>query len=274
MLLHVDYLLDRLTECEEILCSQILQLHDVLRVVTNGQITPSVVSPNEIKSVMNEIAQKIPVDLQLGFESDFDIWHVYKYLVTTLILHDNEMHLIVKIPLTDRDISISLVRVYDIPVPLPENATTNPKVGIFAQYDLSTTYMAISGGYIKKLTKSEFDDCVYAAGRFCTTLTHMIAAEHAGSCLFALYTKNEDSTQRYCSVKFLEKHLPYIKPLTDSQWYIATRDRLELAVTCPHKSYRQIISPPFSIFSLQEFCIGFSARVKLFTSVKALGSAD
>ena len=54
VLLHVDYLLDRLTECEEILCSQIFQLHDVLRVVTNGRIIPSVVSPNEIKSVMNE----------------------------------------------------------------------------------------------------------------------------------------------------------------------------------------------------------------------------
>ena len=92
----------------------------MLRVVTNGRKTPSVVSPNEIKSVMNEIAQKIPIDLQLGFESDFDIWHVYKYSVTMLILHDNEMHLIVKIPLADRDISISLVRIYDILVPLPE----------------------------------------------------------------------------------------------------------------------------------------------------------
>ena len=56
VLLHVDYLLDRLTEFEEILHSQIFQLHDVLRVVTNGKITPSVVSPNDIKSVMNEIA--------------------------------------------------------------------------------------------------------------------------------------------------------------------------------------------------------------------------
>ena len=200
--------------------------------------------------------------------------HVYKYLVTTLILHDNEMHLIVKISLADRDISISLVRIYDILVPLPENATMNPKIGIFAQYDLGTTYMAISGGYIKKLTKSEFDDCLYAAGRFCTTLTHMIAAEHAGSCLFALYTKNEDSTQRYCSIKFMEKCLPYVKPLIDSQWYIATRDRLKLAVTCPHKNYRQIMSPPFSIFSLQESCIGFTARVKLFAPMKTLGSAD
>ena len=78
-----------------------------------------------------------------------------------MILHDNEMHLIVKIPLTDRDIFISLVRIYDIPVPLPENATKNPKIGIFAQYDLGTTYMAILGGYIKKLTKSEFAYTVY-----------------------------------------------------------------------------------------------------------------
>ena len=85
------------------------------------------------------------------------------------------MHLIMKIPLADRDISVSLVRVYNIPVPLPENATINPKVGIFAQYDLRATYMAISGGYIKELTKSEYDDCIYAAGRFCTTLTHMFA---------------------------------------------------------------------------------------------------
>ena len=76
---------------------------------------------------MNEIAQKIPIDLQLGFENDFDIWHVYKYSLTTLILHDNEMHLIVKIPLTDRDISISLVRIYDIPVPLPEMPLRIPK---------------------------------------------------------------------------------------------------------------------------------------------------
>ena len=40
---HIDYLLDRLAECEEIMCSQISQLHDILRVVTNGCITPSVV---------------------------------------------------------------------------------------------------------------------------------------------------------------------------------------------------------------------------------------
>ena len=267
-------MLDRLTECEEILCSQIIQLHDILRVVTNGQITPSVVSPNGINSVMDEITHKIPIDLQLGFESGFDIWHVYKYPVTTLILHDNEIHLIMKIPLTDRDISVSLIRVYDIPVPLPQNTTANSKLGIFAQYDLRASYMTISGGCIKKLTKSEYDDCIFAAGRFCTALTHMVAAEHTKSCLFALYSENDDNIQRYCSIQFSEKCLPYVKSLTELQWYIATRDRLELAITCPRKSYRQIILPPFSIFSLQQFCIGFSAQVKLFAPIKTLGSVD
>ena len=42
-------------------------------------------------------------------------------------------------------------------------------------------------------------------------------------------------------------------------------------VTCPCKSYRQIVSPPFCIFTLQEFCIGFTAQVKLYAMVKNLG---
>ena len=50
---------------------------------------------------MDEIAHKIPIDMQMGFESDFDKWHVYKYSVTTLILHGNDIHLIMKIPLAD-----------------------------------------------------------------------------------------------------------------------------------------------------------------------------
>ena len=36
VLLHVDYLIDRLTECEENFHSQITQLYVILRVVTHG----------------------------------------------------------------------------------------------------------------------------------------------------------------------------------------------------------------------------------------------
>ena len=77
------------------------------------------------------------------------------------------------------------------------------------------------------------------------------------SCLFALYTEKDDNIQRYCSIKFSEKCLPYVKSLTELQWYIATRDKLELTITCPCKGYRQIISPPFSIFSLPRVLLRF-----------------
>ena len=109
VLLHVDYLIDRLTECERIFHSQITQLHEVLRVVTHGRVTPVLISPEEIRSDLNEIARKVPVDLQLSFENDLDIWHVYKYSIAILVLHDDEIHLIIKIPLADRDIPVSLI---------------------------------------------------------------------------------------------------------------------------------------------------------------------
>ena len=76
---------------------------------------------------------------------------------------------------------MSLVKSYDIPVPLTRNVTDNADKEIFAQYDLQTKHMAISGGYLKDLTKTEYDDCIYAAGCFCTALTHMVAIDHAES---------------------------------------------------------------------------------------------
>ena len=66
--------------------------------------------------------------------------------------------------------------------------------------------MAISGGYIKDLTKAEYDDCAYAAGCFCTTLTHMVAVDHAESCLFALYVENDSNIRKFCSVRFFGKN--------------------------------------------------------------------
>ena len=76
------------------------------------------------------------------------------------------------------------------------------------------------------------------AGRFCTALSHMVATEYAESCLFALYAENDGDAQKFCLVKFSEKCLPYVKTLTDLQWYITTSNKLELAITCPQKSYR------------------------------------
>ena len=241
IVLHVDYLLDRLTECEMVFRSQITRLHEVFNVMIQGRITPTLVNPEDIMSVLDEIIKKIPVNLQLSFENNFNIWHVYKYSATTLILHEHEIHLVIKIPLADRDIPVSLIRAYDIPVPLSGNATDSTKRTIFTQYDLQTNYMAISGGYIKGLTKTEYDDCAYAAGHFCTALTHMVTIDHAESCLFALYEENNNNIRKFCSVRFSEKHLPYVQALTELQWYIATHDQLELAVTCPCRCYHKVL---------------------------------
>ena len=60
----------------------------------------------------------------------------------------------------------------------------------------------------------------------------------------------------------------------ESQWYIAMCDPLELAVTCPRRHFRKVLLPPFSVFSLPKFCMGFGAQVKLFPMEKSLGTVD
>ena len=60
----------------------------------------------------------------------------------------------------------------------------------------------------------------------------------------------------------------------ESQWYIATHDSLELAVTCPRRCFCKVLLPPFNVFSLPKFCMGFGAQVKLFPMEKTLGTVD
>ena len=60
----------------------------------------------------------------------------------------------------------------------------------------------------------------------------------------------------------------------ESQWYIATHDPLELAVTCPCRHFCKVLLPPFNVFSLPKFCMGFGAQVKLFPMEKTLGAID
>ena len=86
--------------------------------------------------------------------------------------------------------------------------------------------------------------------------------------------KKHNNIRKFCSVRFSEKHLPYVQALTESQWYIATCDQLELAVTCPRRCYHKVLLPPFNVFSLPKFCMGFGAQVKLFPLEKTLGTVD
>ena len=58
-------------------------------------MTPVLISPEEIRLALNEIARKIPADLQLSLENNFNIWHVYKYSIAILVLHNDEIHLII-----------------------------------------------------------------------------------------------------------------------------------------------------------------------------------
>ena len=135
---------------------------------------------------------------------------LYNILSDHSNLHEHEIHLVIRIPLADHDTPVSLIRSYDIPVPLSRNATDTTDREIFTQYDLQTKHMAISGGYFKDLTKTEYDDCTYAAGHFCTALTHMVTIDHVESCLFALYEENGNNIWKFCSVRFSERHLPYV----------------------------------------------------------------
>ena len=83
---------------------------------------------------------------------------------------------------------------------------------MFVQYYLFSNYLAVARSYFRSLSKTEYEDYPFGAGIFCSGLTHMVTADCSDSCLFALYTENDAIITKQYSVKFVEKHLPYVRP--------------------------------------------------------------
>ena len=81
-----------------------------------------------------------------------DIWHYYKYLTVTTVSHDDNLILLLKIPLV----------VSNLPI-------FNHHIGKSLMYNLEARNFAITKDYkyITTLTDSEFLKCTLANGHFC-----------------------------------------------------------------------------------------------------------
>ena len=75
-------------------------------------------------------------------------------------------------------------------------------------------------------------------------------------------------------IKLIPTIFPIAKQLTtNDQFYVATEKKIESAIICPKRSYRQVIKPPFQIIKLEEFCKGFS-QIQIFSSPTVFGSTE
>ena len=91
-------------------------IREYLNIHSTGRLNPNNIDPIHLRQELNKINKQLPTHLSLPENPRTNIWHYCKFLTVTPISHDNKMILMLKIPLIDLDSSMTLYKIYNLPI--------------------------------------------------------------------------------------------------------------------------------------------------------------
>ena len=138
-----------------------------------------------------KISKQLPQQLALPENPRINIWHYYKFLTVTPMNHENKLVLMIKIPLIDLDSSMTLYKVYNLPI-------YHKDIGKSLIYQIEGNNLAITkdNNYATILSDSDFIKCTLVQGHFCSLTTALYHLDSSLMCLTALFLKNNNKINK------------------------------------------------------------------------------
>lgn len=90
-------------------------LYIQLNALALGHLTPSIMAPQDLKSLLLSIKTKLPRTLRLPENQDEDLWSFYKFLTCTSTTENNKLLIILSIPSIDVQDTYSIYKVHNLP---------------------------------------------------------------------------------------------------------------------------------------------------------------
>ena len=166
-----------------------------------NQLSIHTISPLELKTILLNIQAKSPDNFKLPVNPENNIWHFYKVVSCLAYLQDNEISIMMKIPLINTKQQYRIYKIYNLPMPV---YTTNQ--GVFTvQYQLESNNLMISEDRRKYvlLTDHEFEMCSNTDINFCTHKQALYTTSFSKSCIIALISAIRLKLRIYVQKVFL-----------------------------------------------------------------------
>ena len=151
----------------------------------------------------SEINKQLPPKITLPENPTINIKHYYRYLTVTPMIDENQLILMIKIPLVVTDSTLILYKTYNLPI-------FHPDIGQSLAYELQGSNLAITQdrNYVTILTESEFIQCTLAQGHFCRLNTPLYHIDYSKWCLAAMFLKDNDRINKYCTLTMTNIYWP------------------------------------------------------------------
>ena len=189
----------------------IILIREYLNIHNTGKLTPNIIHANHLKRDLININKLMPQHLALPENWRTNIWHYYRFLMATPMNHDNKLIWMIKIPLIDLDSSMTLYKIYNLPI-------YHQDIGKSLIYQIEGNNLATTKDNKNAtiLSDSDFIKCTLVQGHFCFLNTALFYLETNPMCLTALFLKNNRKIDKQCkqykwtsSKLFRSRHLSH-----------------------------------------------------------------
>ena len=144
----------------------------------------------------------------------------------------------VRIPLLDTDSSMTLYKVYNLPI-------YNPTIGKSLKYNLEGSNLAVTkdNNYVTILSEAEFIQCTLAQGHFCSLNTALYHVDYSKLCLVAMFLKQNDRINKDCQLAVTNITGPQAIYLDQGLWAISIDKPTQMEIRCPKVTQVKYLKP-------------------------------
>ena len=233
-------------------------LKSELNMLSMHHLSTSTISPKDLKELLIEVESKLPNNFELSRSPRKDIWYFYKTLTCITYLEDNEIRIVLKIPLINTREEYEVYKIHNLPLPM--HRVLPNQTDILLKYSLETEILMISKDKAKfsLLSESAFQMCNSYHFQFCNPETAFYQTNVNKFCVIALFRQNAHDIKTFCKqMVVLDQKLPTTKYLSYGIWIVVTDKPLTFTLNC--QSYEPKIgdikvAPPFGIIKLNNTC--------------------
>ena len=253
--LQFQMILDEIKQTTQDAVFYLESLKSELNMLSMQHLSTNTISPKDLKELLIGVESKLPNNFELPRNPRKDIWYFYKTLTSITYLEDNEIRIVLKIPLINTKEEYEVYRIYNLPLPMATKQTN-----IMLKYTLETDMLMVSKDRSKfsLLTESAFHMCNSFHYRFCNPETAFYQANINRFCVVALFMQNQRDIKTFCKqMVILDQKLPLTSYLSYGLWIVVTNVPLTFTINCQSqkpKTYDIKIESPFGIIKLNNTC--------------------
>ena len=117
-------------------------LKSELNMLSMHHLSTSTISPKNLQKLLIDVESKLPNNFELPRNSRKDIWYFYKTLTCVTYLEDNEIRIVLKVPLINTREEYEIYRIHNLPLPMQHESTKQDD--ILLKYNLESEMLMVS----------------------------------------------------------------------------------------------------------------------------------